>query len=153
MRRHPAAFAILAGTAAAGTLDITYAVVFSGFHGVPARRILQSVASGLLGKPAFDGGAPTAALGLALHYGIMAGMAAAFYAISARVPALRARPLLWGPLYGLGLYAAMSFVVLPLSAYPYPVRFSPAYLLAANLIVHMAIGLIIAALAGYARRR
>ncbi len=153
MRRHPAVFAILAGAVVAGTLDITYAVVFSGFHGVPARRILQSVASGLLGKPAFDGGVPTAALGLALHYCIMAGMAAIFYAISARVAALRARPLLWGPLYGLGLYAAMSFLVLPLSAYPYPVHFSPPYLLAANLMAHMIIGLVIASLAAYARRR
>jgi len=153
MRRSPAVFAILAGAALAGTLDISYAVVYSGFHGVPARRILQSVASGLLGKPAFDGGAPTAALGLALHYCLMLGMAAAFYALGARVAALRTRPLLWGPLYGLGLYAAMSLVVLPLSAYPYPVRFSPPDLLAANLVVHMGVGLIIAAMAGYARRR
>lgn len=153
MRRNAAVIAIFAGAAIAGTADITYAIVFSGFHGVPAQRVLQSVASGLLGKPAFDGGVPTALFGLVLHYLIMLGMAAVFYAAGTRVAALCSRPLLWGPLYGLVLYAAMNCVVLPLSAYPFKVHFSPPYLLAANLSMHLVIGTIIAATAAYARRR
>ena len=61
MRRNSATFAILAGGAIAGAIDITYAIVFSGFRGVPATRILQSVASGLLGAGSYRGGAPAAA--------------------------------------------------------------------------------------------
>ena len=35
-RRKPAWSGILIGGLIAGTLDLTYAIVFSGFHGVPA---------------------------------------------------------------------------------------------------------------------
>ena len=62
MRRNSAVFAVLVGGSIAGALDITYAIVFSGLHGVPAIRILQSVASSLLGSAAYKGGLPTAAL-------------------------------------------------------------------------------------------
>ncbi|MEO7167842.1 MAG: hypothetical protein ABI787_09650, partial [Spartobacteria bacterium] len=60
--------AILIGGAIAGILDITYAIGFSAWRGVAPLRLLQSVASGLLGAPAFEGGLPTAALGLFLHF-------------------------------------------------------------------------------------
>ena len=45
----------LAGVVGA-TCDIVYAILFYGWKGVPAERLLQSVASGLLGKASFDGG-------------------------------------------------------------------------------------------------
>jgi hypothetical protein len=70
---------VLAGGVVAGTLDIGYACVFWALKsGVPARRILQSVAAGLLGEASFQGGAGTAALGLALHYLIAVSMALAY---------------------------------------------------------------------------
>lgn len=84
MRRHTAAFAILVGGSIAGALDITYAIVFSGIRGVPAIRLLQSVASGLLGSAAFEGGVPAAALGLFLHFIIAFSAAAVFYVASRR---------------------------------------------------------------------
>jgi hypothetical protein len=60
---------ILLGGLIGGFFDITYAIVFSYIRAkVPPTRLLQSVASGLLGPAAFDGGIPTAALGLALHF-------------------------------------------------------------------------------------
>ncbi len=55
MRRNPAVFAILVGGGLAGTFDIIYATVYSAFRGVSAERVLQSVASGLLGQPAYEG--------------------------------------------------------------------------------------------------
>jgi hypothetical protein len=136
MRRHPAAFAILVGGGIAGLLDITYAIVFSGLHGVPAMRILQSVSSGLLGKAAFDGGTPIAALGLALHFLIAFSAAAIFYAASRRLPTLVRRAFAAGIVYGLGIYLVMNFVVLPLSAFPGKFKFIPT-LFAADLFVHM----------------
>jgi hypothetical protein len=109
---------VLAAGLIAGTLDIVYAIGFWGLKGVPAQRIGQSIAAGVLGKDAFGGGNATAALGLALHYFIATMMAAAYALVARRWPALVARPVRYGLLYGLLLYVLMTYVVVPLSAAP-----------------------------------
>jgi uncharacterized membrane protein YagU involved in acid resistance len=110
------ALTILLGTAVAGTLDMTEACVYWGVtKGVPPERIFHTVASGLLGKAAFVGGAATAALGLVAHYGIMAVMVACYVLASLRLPILTRRPLVMGLAYGAATYAVMNSVVLPLS--------------------------------------
>jgi hypothetical protein len=144
MRRSPAVFAILVGGFIAGALDITYAIVFSGFRGVPAMRILQSVASGLLGSAAYQGGRTTAALGLCLHFLIAFSAAAIFYFASRRLSFLTRRAVVSGILYGVIIYAVMNLVVLPLSATPRRAAF-PLIVIATGLFVHMfCIGLPIA---------
>jgi uncharacterized membrane protein YagU involved in acid resistance len=101
----------------AGGLDITYACLFWALKsGTPVSRILQSVAAGLLGRRAFEGGSATAALGLTLHFGIALAMAVAYAAAARRWPLLAQRPWHLGPLYGLALYGVMNYVVVPLSA-------------------------------------
>lgn len=110
------AYPILTGGLIAGTLDITAAIVVYAFRGVRPVRILQSVASGLLGPAAFTGGAATAALGLALHFLIATTAAAVYTLASRRLRALVRQPLPWGALYGVAVYLFMNFVVLPLSA-------------------------------------
>jgi uncharacterized membrane protein YagU involved in acid resistance len=106
----------LLATAVAGTLDITDACLYWGItKGVPPERIFQSVASGLLGKAAYQGGAATAALGLFLHFSIMAVMVATYVVASVRLPALTRRPVIMGLSYGLATYVVMNYVVLPLS--------------------------------------
>lgn len=132
---------LLAGIAGA-TCDIVYAILYYGWRGIPAERILQTVASGLLGKAAFEGGASAAALGLACHYAIVIVAAALFYAVARRWAWLRDEPIASGLLYGFGIYVVMNFVVLPLSAYPYPVRFPPKsgigmLTMSTGLLVHM----------------
>ena len=107
---------ILTGGLIAGVLDITAAIVIHAFRGVAPIRILQSVASGLLGPAAFTGGGKTAALGLALHFLIATTAAAVYFLASRKLPALVRSPQLWGSLYGVAVWAFMSFVVLPLSA-------------------------------------
>jgi hypothetical protein len=107
---------ILTGGLIAGVLDITAAIVIYAFRGVRPVRILQSVASGLLGPAAFTGGATTAALGLALHFFIATTAAAVYFLASRGLPALVRRATLWGSLYGIAVYLFMTFVVLPLSA-------------------------------------
>jgi hypothetical protein len=134
--RNRAIAAILTGALIAGTLDLSYAIIFSSFHGVSATRVLQSVASGALGMAAYDGGLPTAVLGTSLHYLIAIAAAAIFFAAGRRWPLLRQRPVLAGAVFGIGVYVVMSFVVLPLSAYPHPLRFTPSRV-AANLLAHM----------------
>jgi hypothetical protein len=115
-RPRPWTFA-LAGGLVAGALDIVYACAFWAVKaGVPARRILQSVAAGLLGRRSFEGGAATAALGLALHFLIATSMSAAYYLVARRWPLLRRRPVPCGAAYGLILYGVMNYIVVPLSA-------------------------------------
>jgi uncharacterized membrane protein YagU involved in acid resistance len=132
---HAARFVALAGVVGA-TCDIVYAILFYGWKGVPTERLLQSVASGLLGKASFDGGWATAALGLALHYAIVIVAAALFHAVARRWAWLRDEPVSAGLVYGIAIYGVMNFVVLPLSAYPYPMRF-PLLMTATGLLVHM----------------
>lgn len=101
----------------AGTLDIADAILFNGTRGVAPHRVLQAIASGLLGRDAFTGGAWTAGLGLALHF-FIATTAAAIYSLAAvRLPVLLRRPWVYGAAYGLAVYAVMNRVVLPLSRF------------------------------------
>ena len=140
----PAATAILAGGAMAGICDITYAIVYSSFRGVPASRVLQSVASGLLGAPAYDGGAFTAALGLLLHFFIAISAAAIFYVASKWLPFLTRQAVFAGLLYGVMIYAVMNLVVLPLSAYPASGTFTPLLTVTGLLVHSFLVGLPIA---------
>lgn len=152
MREHPARFAILLGGAIAGTLDITYATVFSSLRGTPALRVWQSVASGLLGSAAFSGGVKTAMLGLVLHFSIAVLFAAIFYCASRGLPFLARQAFVSGPLYGAAIYALMNLVVLPLSRFPYKPKFPPVVFIT-GLLVHMfCIGLPIALAARKALR-
>src|SRR6185503_14804050 len=93
-RPAPAAKVILAAGLIAGALDILYVIIFYGVRGVPATRILQGIAAGLLGREAAgQGGLATAAPGLGLHFMIALGAAATFYAVSRRWRALLERPV------------------------------------------------------------
>lgn len=116
VRRRSILKPILLAGLVAGTLDMLDAVIFYNIrNNVPPIRIFQSVASGLLGPSARAGGWPTAVLGLALHFFIATCWAALFILIARRVTALRRYALPAGLLYGLFVYAAMNYVVLPLS--------------------------------------
>ncbi len=118
-------WAVLVGGLVGGALDILFAISFAAYNGIPALRLLQSVASGLLGRDAYTGGVPIAALGLFLHFAMAIAFAGAFVLVSRRVPLLVRRPLVFGGLFGVGVFLFMRFVVLPWSAFPHPVSFKP----------------------------
>ena len=108
---------VMAGGLVAGVLDIAYAWVFWAIRaGVGFERILQSVAAGLLGSASFRGGYTTAALGLALHLFIATPMSVSYFLVARHVRPLVDRPLVFGAFYGLFLYGAMNYVVVPLSS-------------------------------------
>ncbi|HMA43166.1 MAG TPA: hypothetical protein VKO86_04075 [Gemmatimonadales bacterium] len=108
---------VLTGGIIAGGLDIVYAIVFWAVkRGVPAQRILQSVAAGLLGRASFAGGLRTAALGLVLQCFIAVTMSLTYYLVSLRWARLWQRPLPYGAAYGALLYVIMNYLVVPLSA-------------------------------------
>lgn len=117
-RTHPLAY-VLVGGLLVGTIDIVFAMTFwDWWADVPAFRVLQTVAAGLLGPASFNGGLETAMLGLALHFAIALTMAVAFYVGACHWPVLWKHPTEAGIAYGFFLYGVMNHVVVPLSAAP-----------------------------------
>lgn len=110
--------AILVGGTTAAVLDIGYAFTVWSLKGVGPEVILRAIASGVLGAPAFRGGASAAALGGVLHWLMALAMAATYVVAGTRLPTLVRRPVVWGPLYGLALFFVMDRIVVPLSAAP-----------------------------------
>ena len=99
-----------------GAADITSAIVIAIIRGSTAMRLLQFVASGLLGPRAFAGGWATAALGLVLHFVVAFGVVAVFYLASRRLLFLRKHPVVCGFAYGLIVFGIMNLIIMPLSA-------------------------------------
>jgi len=130
--------AIVGGGLIGGALDITYACGVWAFRGVSPIRVGQSVASGLLGREsALAGGIATGLLGFALHIGMALIMAAVYYGAATRIPLLVKRAAWCGPIYGLGLYLTMNYIVLPLSAIGRHGGTGPLYLVIPEILVHM----------------
>ncbi len=109
--------AILWGGLVAGVLDISDALIYAAVRGVSPTRVLQAIASGVLGRESFAGGPPTAALGLLLHFVIAFGAATAFALASLGLPMLVRRPWISGPIFGICVHLVMKYIVLPLSLY------------------------------------
>jgi hypothetical protein len=99
-----------------GVMDITSAIVMTIIRGSTAMRVLQFVASGLLGPRAFAGDWPVAALGLALHFVVAFAVVAVLYLASRRFVVLRDKPIASGLAYGVIVFAVMNLIVVPLSA-------------------------------------
>jgi hypothetical protein len=125
----------LAGMAT-GVADITSAFIIYGLRGSNPVQVLQSVASGWFGMESYEGGLATAAMGLFFHFFIALNVGAVYVAASKKLTFLVERPLIFGPLYGIAVYAFMNTVVLPLSAFPHTITYTPE-VLARGLLVHM----------------
>jgi hypothetical protein len=104
--------AILWGGFLAGLLDALDAVWF--FRAAPG-RIFQSIASGLLGPAAFQGGWAAVLLGVALHFLIATTAAAVYVLASRRLPTLIRQAVPWGLAHGVGVFLVMNQIVVPLS--------------------------------------
>ena len=62
-----------------GVTDALFSSALAAFvYGSTVTRLWQGVASTLLGGAAFDGGARTAAIGLAMHFGVAFAWSAVF---------------------------------------------------------------------------
>ncbi|HET7620666.1 MAG TPA: hypothetical protein VFK39_02075 [Gemmatimonadaceae bacterium] len=130
---------VLAAAALVGMLDMLYPIYLytKVIAHVPAIRIPQSVASGLLGPAAYQGGMATAALGLLLHFTIALGWTILYLMLYEK----------WGPLrrlagtnvglvkagliYGLVVWFGMNIVIVPLS------RANPAPLFSLNSLLQL----------------
>jgi uncharacterized membrane protein YagU involved in acid resistance len=94
-------------------LDISSAFVIWWQRGVALQRGLQGIAAGLLGTRSFEGGMATAGLGLVLHFFVAFVVVSVFYLANRRMPFLTKQPVVWGVLYGIGVYLVMYWIVLP----------------------------------------
>jgi len=111
---------LLAIAGIAGTLDISDNLIFNALRGVTPAMVFRFIASGLLGPPAaLRLGMVAVALGVLMHYTIAFTWTAVFYVASRRLPFLLRRPLLWGPVYGAGVYLVMTLIAVPLSRVPH----------------------------------
>lgn len=96
-----------------GTLDIGWAAINTALGGGSVAAMLRFVAAGPF-PAAGDWGLGGAALGLAVHFALMAVMVAVYGLAAARGITGRLGPWwLTGVLYGLALYLVMYWLVMP----------------------------------------
>ena len=100
-------------------------------------RVLQGIASGLMGPAAFSGGPGTAFLGLLLHFLIAFGAAGVYYAVSRKWRYLVTHPIISGVVYGTIVHWVMNSIVLPLSRLPYGATRPPFSFTVVMIGVHM----------------
>jgi uncharacterized membrane protein YagU involved in acid resistance len=131
---------ILLGGIIAGTLDVGAA---SLLNGAQPSRILQAIASGLVGKSAFDGGSTTVVLGLALQWAMSIIIASIFVVAAQWRPVLRRHWVKAGVAYGVVIYVVMNYVVLPLSAIGHAPRFRVVHFME-DIVAMLIFGLIVA---------
>jgi hypothetical protein len=108
--------AILWGGLICGVLDITSAVIISLANKGSPIRMLQGIAGAVLGPVTFEGGFATAALGLAMHFGVAFAATAIFYWLSRRIPAMVEWAVPSGLLFGVVWLLVMYRGVIPLMA-------------------------------------
>jgi len=143
----PRAFAaIFYGGLAVGIFDFLFAMTFNTIRGAVPIRIFQYVASGLIGRRAFEGGWSTFFLGVLIHFFIAFTLATIYYFASLRLPGLIRKALWWGMAYGVVIHVVMNYVVIPLSAAPKP-RFAFVSFMGQFLAHTIVIGPLIALMA------
>jgi hypothetical protein len=130
---------VLVAGALVGVLDMLYPIYLYTrvIAHVPAIRIPQSVASGLLGRAASEGGLSTAALGLLLHFTIAYGWTILYFVLLLKWEPLRrlittgSGRVKAGLIYGLVVWFGMNIIVVPLS------RANPAPLFSLNFFLQL----------------
>ncbi|MEO8188839.1 MAG: hypothetical protein ABI682_00745 [Acidobacteriota bacterium] len=115
-RPRTAGRAILGGGLICGVLDISSAVLISLANGGSPVRMLQGIASALLGPASFEGGFVTAALGLFIHFGVAFTATAIFYWLSRGIPAMVEWAVPAGIAWGVVWLLVMYRGVVPLAA-------------------------------------
>jgi hypothetical protein len=129
---------------ACAVADIAYVIGLVLFNGGSPVRMLQGIAFSVLGRATYDGGAATAALGLALHVGVALGAAAIFFVGHRMSGFVREHWLISGVVFGACFYVFMQWVALPLTRLP-PSPFPPPNWLPIFIAHVTAVGPVIAA--------
>lgn len=105
----------LVGGLAIALVDCVLLSAFWWPQGVSLDRILRGIAVGVFGPDARTGGVAMTIAGALFHL-INATLFVTIYGVVARrLPVIGERPFVFGPIYGLVVWAVMTFVVVPLS--------------------------------------
>ena len=130
----------------AGTLDILAAVFFYAiiFQKTTAIKILQSIASAVFKKEAYDGRSEMAWLGLGLHFLIALIFSWFYFTIYPYLTFLKKNVLLSGFVYGIFVWLVMNLIVLPIVFPVLPAKHLDFPLILSILILIFCIGLPIA---------
>jgi hypothetical protein len=146
MKPHSAFHAIVWAGLICGVLDALSAIAVSWCFGAKPIRVFQGIASGLIGRSAFQWGSGSAWMGLGLHFLVAFGAAATYYVASRSLPVLINHALVSGVAFGAMVHLFMTFVVIPLSAIgrrPFVLRSFVAFLLVSMIVVGPSISLTI----------
>src|SRR5258708_32000096 len=104
MNRSQAFRTIASAGLIAGILDITSAFVIAELKGTGSIRMLQGIASGLLGARSFEGAIATAGLGLVIHFLIAFTAASVFYLGSRQFSFLTRHAVVSGSVFGIAVF-------------------------------------------------
>src|SRR5215204_1422445 len=132
---------IVYGGLSVGILDGLAAITNSAIKGVSPDRVFHYIASGLIGRDvSYGGGAATVMLGVLLHFVIAFGVVAVFVLLSWSFPVLLRRVIPAGMVYGIAVYFAMAYFIVPLSAVP-KIPFSFSGMITSSVIHMFCVGL------------
>ena len=143
-RTHPnATFAslnrlVMAGLAA-GVVDLVYASTRGFLASGSVTAPWRSVASGWLGRAAHQGGPEMVVLGVATHFALAMLMTAVWIYGLERFAGTGRRKVVGAVIYGVGLYAVMYLIVLPLRWPGASPRWDAGT--AMDVLAHVAVGL------------
>ena len=113
MRRSFFASALTAGLIA-GTLDIIGACLNAYIkNDTPPMQVLKGVASGAFDPKTFSSETLLAVCGLLVHFFIAISFTFLFFILAKQIPSLVKYPIPIGILYGIFVWAAMRFIILP----------------------------------------
>jgi hypothetical protein len=125
---------IIIATLVCGTLDILFAMILTIWRGKQIGGMLRFVASGPF-PSATDMGTAGSALGLVVHFTLMAVMVAVFVIAARALPWLLDKPLLSGLAFGVLTYGILDLIVVPMR---FPAAWPPKNLaIATQLFAHI----------------
>jgi predicted permease len=127
MNRNAISRLLRAGLLTGVTDGLFASILAMMFYHSTVTRLFQGVASVLLGKQAFEGGTPTALLGVLMHFGVAFGWSAVFLFLVIRLGWVRGLMssrygvVKVASLYGPFIWMVMSLAVIPLLLHRPPV--------------------------------
>ena len=138
MRRSFFATALTSGLIA-GALDITAACIHAYTrNGTAPVQVLKGVASGAFDPKTFSNGILLAGCGLLIHFIIAISFSLFFFILAKQFPSLVKYPVPIAILYGIFVWSAMRFVILP-----YLSRITPKPIVGNEAIINAIIGAVI----------
>jgi hypothetical protein len=141
------ASAIIVAGMVVGTLDLSAAIIQTIIMGGNPLKMLQYIASGILGPDSFKGGIKYSILGVFIHYCIAFSWTIIFYLLYPKIKGMAVNKLLTGILYGIIVWLVMNRLVIPLSRIPER-PFNPTNAIIGLGILIIAIGIPLSLMAG-----